>query len=150
MVSSEPKFISLSLTLRPISMRILSTFYWSHNPCYVVWLCVWHARLLLKCHGLSLGISFGLCCSSSSLQQKAECVVKSKPEMAGIRIRSCKLHYSIHFELTHSNSETILTEGERLAVNYPYSYLTLSSMGLFQFFICGKSSILSFFSNQAL
>ena len=46
-----------------------------------------------------------------------------------------------------SNSETIFIEGEGFAINYSYSSFALPAMGLFQFFICSKPSVL-FFSNR--
>jgi hypothetical protein len=99
-IGKSQESVSLSLTNYQISLHIFSTFrQWLHNYGHAVWLCVWYARLLSKCNGLCLGISFGLCRSSPSLQQKVEYMVESKPEMAGIRSRSCKLHYSIDFEL---------------------------------------------------
>lgn len=134
---------SVSLSLSKISLHIFSTFrQWLHNYGHAVWLCVWHARLLCKCNGFCLGIGFGLCRSSPSLQQKVEYVVESKPEMAGIRSRSCKLHCSIDFWIHPVILILSLIEGERLTTNNSYSYLTFSPMGLFQCSICGKSSIL--------
>jgi len=49
-----------------------------------------------------------------------------------------------------SNLEIIFIEGEGLAINDSYSFLTLSAMGLFQFSICGKSSALYFSSASLL
>ena len=61
-------------------------------------------------------------------------------------LESVVVSYIVSIDLNlSSNSETILIEGERLAINDPDSYFTLSTVGLFQCSICGKSSILSFF-----
>ena len=97
-----------SLILYRISVRIFSTSCWSYNPCHVVWIRIRYAGLLHQRYGVSLGISFSLCRSSSSFQQKTECMVKQKSELAGIRICSCKLYHFLDFEFIH---KTVLIEG---------------------------------------
>jgi hypothetical protein len=62
-------------------------------------------------------------------------------------LESVVVSYTISI-LNYSNSETIFIESERFTINDPDSYFTLSAVGLFQYSICGKSSI--FFSKSSL